>query len=293
MIHKALYICLLFLFPLFAQAQPKGKSFSIASNYEFTCPGTTNQIKLRIVVPQDIAGKQKVEQVTYSRDPRQVYSANGNRYAEFLIMNPSRKETIVMNANITIYRNDYNSSRNNNADSTETSTDKYLKSEKYIECDDPLISQKARELQGYSDEETLQNIYNFVFNHVRYHGYILQPLGARAALLLKRGDCTEFSDLFVALCRASGLPARSVSGFTIDWNNTPCHNWTEVYLPDKGWVAFDPTPGNYQQFHKLKNRYIYLSRVKNDNQLNGYEIYYYYYQGDKAEIRHSLKVRKR
>lgn len=292
MILKALSICLLFIFPLFALAQPKGKSFSIVSGYEFTCPGTTSQIRLRILVPQDIAGKQKVERVTYSRDPQRVYSANGNRYAEFLITNPSRKEAILMNADVTIYRNDYNSSPSN-IDSAEVNLDTYLKSEKYIESDDPLICQKARELQGYSDEETLQNIYNFVFNHVRYHGYILQPLGARAALLLKRGDCTEFSDLFVALCRSSGLPARNVSGFTTDWLNTPRHGWTEVYLPDKGWVAFDPTPGNYQQFRKLKNRYIYLSRIKNDKQLHGYEVYYYYYNGDKIETEHTLKVRKR
>lgn len=198
-----------------------------------------------------------------------------------------------MNADMTIYRNDFNSSSRGNIDTTIENSEIYLKSEKYIESDDPQISRKAQELQGYNDEETLRNIYDFVFNHVKYQGYIPQSLGARAALILKRGDCTEFSTLFVALCRASGLPARTVSGFTTDWTNTPCHGWVEVFIPKKGWVAFDPTPGNWQRFNKLKNRYIYLSRVSNDKELQGFEIYYYNYRGDKVEIRHDLKVRKR
>lgn len=290
---KTLFICLLLIFPFFAQAQSKGKAISIASSYEFTCSGTTDRIRLKILVPQNIAGKQEVVQVTYSHTPQRVYFRDGNCYAEFLITNPSSKERIVMNADMTIYRNDFNSSSSRNIDTTSENPEIYLKGEKYIESDDPQISRKAQELQGYNDEETLRNIYDFVSNHVKYQGYIPQSLGARAALLLKRGDCTEFSTLFVALCRASGLPARTVSGFTTDWTNTPCHGWVEVFIPEKGWVAFDPTPGNWQRFNKLKNRYIYLSRVSNDKELEGFEIYYYNYRGDKVEIRHDLNVRKR
>lgn len=44
------------------------------------------------------------------------------------------------------------------------------------------------------------------------------------ALADRRGDCEEMSAVFVALCRAAGIPARLV------W--VPNHNWAEFYLED-------------------------------------------------------------
>lgn len=56
------------------------------------------------------------------------------------------------------------------------------------------------------------------------------------AIKRKTGDCEEMSALFVAFCRASGIPARLV------W--VPNHNWAEFYLTDhagKGhWIPVHP-----------------------------------------------------
>jgi hypothetical protein len=49
--------------------------------------------------------------------------------------------------------------------------------------------------------------------------------GAAAAIENRLGDCAEMSAVFVALCRAAGIPARLV------W--VPDHNWSEFYLTDK------------------------------------------------------------
>ena len=63
----------------------------------------------------------------------------------------------------------------------------------------------------------------------------------------------EYTDLFIALARAVGIPAREVNGFayTADESHRPLslrlqggdvlHAWPEVYLPDSGWVMIDPT----------------------------------------------------
>lgn len=58
----------------------------------------------------------------------------------------------------------------------------------------------------------------------------MQPLigpymGVSKALQKHQGDCAEMSAVFVALCRAAGIPARLV------W--VPNHNWSEMYLTDK------------------------------------------------------------
>jgi transglutaminase-like putative cysteine protease len=55
----------------------------------------------------------------------------------------------------------------------------------------------------------------------------------------RAGDCNEFTTLFVALARASGLPARTVSGLIYLGGRFYYHAWPEVYLND--WVAVDPT----------------------------------------------------
>ncbi|MEO8199849.1 MAG: transglutaminase-like domain-containing protein, partial [Gemmatimonadota bacterium] len=45
--------------------------------------------------------------------------------------------------------------------------------------------------------------------------------------------------LFVGMARASGIPARTVSGLLLSGDRYYFHSWAEVYLGR--WVAVDPT----------------------------------------------------
>ncbi|MCJ8011729.1 transglutaminase-like domain-containing protein [Paenibacillus sp. KQZ6P-2] len=68
------------------------------------------------------------------------------------------------------------------------------------------------------------------------------------------GYCNHFSTAMTVLLRSEGIPARYVKGFapgTPDLSHPgrysvsdgDAHSWVEVYFPESGWVAFDPTPG--------------------------------------------------
>ncbi len=66
----------------------------------------------------------------------------------------------------------------------------------------------------------------------------------------KRGVCQDFSNLFICLARLLGIPARYVCGYVYTGNSGPTragsdasHAWVQLYLPDIGWKAFDPTNG--------------------------------------------------
>lgn len=59
------------------------------------------------------------------------------------------------------------------------------------------------------------------------------------------GKCTDISSVYVALCRAAGVPAREIFGLrlgkqTAEEISTWQHCWAEFFLPGSGWIPVDP-----------------------------------------------------
>jgi transglutaminase-like putative cysteine protease len=62
------------------------------------------------------------------------------------------------------------------------------------------------------------------------------------------GTCRDYALLMIEGLRRLGIAARFVSGYLFDGDNTHAgggatHAWVQVYLPDAGWIEFDPTNG--------------------------------------------------
>lgn len=73
------------------------------------------------------------------------------------------------------------------------------------------------------------------------------PVFRRGALAMQHGhygDCAQFTALFVAWCRALGIPARAVVGTLIDHPGLRAHVWGEFWVDGSGWVPVDPTFGH-------------------------------------------------
>jgi hypothetical protein len=66
---------------------------------------------------------------------------------------------------------------------------------------------------------------------------------ALAVLKTRSGDCNEHTQLFVALSRAAGVPARIAAGLAYVDGKFYYHAWPEVFLDD--WVPVDPTFGQF------------------------------------------------
>jgi transglutaminase-like putative cysteine protease len=65
------------------------------------------------------------------------------------------------------------------------------------------------------------------------------------ALALGQGVCQDYTHVMLAAARCLGLPARYVSGYLYN-PKTPTdeqatHAWLDIYIPEWGWLALDPT----------------------------------------------------
>lgn len=146
----------------------------------------------------------------------------------------------------------------------------YLQPAPLIESDAPQVKKVAESLfrSRASDLERAKAAYEYPAHALKYR--MQKPAGALKALQTGIGDCTEYSCLFSALCRAGGVPARRVAVFNLGSKNEitdeePNHDTAEVFLSTHGWVPVDPNVGGgkYDRpvgFARASNTQIVLKR---------------------------------
>lgn len=73
---------------------------------------------------------------------------------------------------------------------------------------------------------------------------------------IKRGVCQDFAHLFIGICRTQGIATRYVSGYLHQgigyYGDAFLHAWVEVFIPNVGWVGFDPTNNLLADEHYIK-----------------------------------------
>ncbi len=123
---------------------------------------------------------------------------------------------------------------------------------------DPRVAQLAADVaQGATAtidvtrriESHLRNSYKYSLNLKRTDDG--EPV-ADFLFNVRAGHCEYFASALTLMLRTQGIPARLVNGFQMgeyseisDFytvRQSDAHSWVEVYFPQHGWVAFDPTP---------------------------------------------------
>ena len=95
----------------------------------------------------------------------------------------------------------------------------------YIDHEHREVQRVAKQIAADNPENAwahVERIYDWVRENIEYRKGKIRHM--REALKDKKGDCEEMTGLFVALCRASNIPARCV------W--VPGHAYPEFYLED-------------------------------------------------------------
>ena len=100
--------------------------------------------------------------------------------------------------------------------------------------------------------DTLMDVNQTIFQEYRYvPGSTHLGTTAYQVHVTRQGVCQDFANLFLCMMRLLGVPARYVSGYVYTGPRSSPHHphaqashaWVQVYLPEVGWVGFDPTNG--------------------------------------------------
>lgn len=172
----------------------------------------------------------------------------------------------------------YISSKVKNPNLPEDLKKKYTAGDKYWEKDNPQIVSQLNEILGEDPPgdtgEKAKLIFQFVVDSLKYDSERLtdniERLGAVTALANPdKTICMEFTDLFIALARAAGIPARELDGYAHTANTTLrplsftkdiLHSWPQYWDEKRGWVMVDPTwqntTGGVDYFSKLDLNHI-------------------------------------
>lgn len=216
-----------------------------------------------IALPPDTAF-QKVSFSSISPRPDDIRrDADGNWMAMYR-MSPRERLDVRVIGNVEVYAGPW---RRPNYEASYI--DITLKPTYFWQSDDPRIISLAEELSSP------KAVYDYVVSTLKYDYDRVGPdtgrLGAIAALESpNRAICTEFADLFVAIARAAGIPARVVNGYAYTDNAVlkplslvadVLHAWPEYWDDNRGiWVPVDPTwgstTGGVDYFSKLDMRHI-------------------------------------
>lgn len=231
--------------------------------FELRQPVTGNSVipflqnKYSVLLPRDIVSGGLAQSVFFSEispSPTSTYiDEEGNLVAEFFISEGTSEILVKGYASLV---QDTSFDVKNSGGLSQLSAgniNKYTAAAEFWESTAPEIVSAAASLKTGEDIYSLvTGAYKFVIDRIDYSDVkrfgINERQGALKTLQGGAAVCMEYSDLFIALMRAQGVPARAAFGFGYDPRAgdtlDTAHQWAEVYLPAQDtWLSVDTTWG--------------------------------------------------
>lgn len=228
--------------------------------YEFRNygPGDVPALDVYIALPRDMDNQALISPVRFSPSPADTVLDRWQQpVAHFRYDNLPRAERlrITMNASAVLRKARtpiYPHLTGTLAEIPKEVRDAYLVDEDKYRIHDPVIQKAVKEAVG--DEKNpywmMRRIHKYVREHLTYElsgGWNVAP----QVLTRGNGSCSEYTFVFIAMCRAAGIPARYVGSVVVraddaSFDNT-FHRWSQVYLPYYGWVHVDPQGGDREK----------------------------------------------
>lgn len=117
----------------------------------------------------------------------------------------------------------------------------FTRNDIYSDRDIPIVKKWAKEVQGLNPIHAGKIIFEKVKKYLKIQPRFLGLFPLREIIKRKSGECSDFSQLFTAVMRAAGIPARIVVGRVLTRDvKMSFHIWAEFYAAGYGWIPCDP-----------------------------------------------------
>ena len=137
---------------------------------------------------------------------------------------------------------------------------RYLVNDEKYQINNPFIQSSLAKAIGNEENPywKARKIFDYIIDNMYYEmtgGWNTAPT------VLKRGNgsCSEYSFVYISMCRAAGIPARYVGAVAIGGEDYSMddvfHRWVEIYLPNYGWIPVDPAGGDNPWPRNQANRF--------------------------------------
>jgi len=237
------------------------------SNYEIALPPTINETQ--VVAYENLNPK-----------PNRTYTDSDGNYMAVYKIRPKQALEVELKGSSKLTSKQIDPLLGGKfSDLPKNSVRKYTEKKEFWETDNFQIKQIAKDLRNpnLTVAENANKIYNYIVDNYSYDFGIAKKdfvdrKGAIKALNDKAGwGCMEFTDSFIAIARAMGIPTREINGYAITTtesqkpisvtlkNGDLLHAWPEFYDPKLGWIQIDPTWGdtsNTDYFTKLDTNHF-------------------------------------
>ncbi len=207
------------------------------------------------------------------KDYRELLDYFGNRLAYFAIQQPHKQLVVTAISEVSLFPGrqrhellpqstwqqvrDY-FQESSGQELSKQQTQALLEARQYI-LDSPMVT-ATPDLADYARpsfqaDRPLLEVVTDLMQRI-YSDFTYDPASTTIAtpllevLAQRRGVCQDFAHLAIGCLRSFGIPARYVSGYleTVPALGKPrlvgvdaSHAWFAVYIPDIGWLDFDPT----------------------------------------------------
>ena len=249
-----LFLCVWLSLAAWAQTSHwNTRDFRLVTNYEVKCDSGCTLLYLLTLVPRSHPGFQDIQKTTFSIKPFRVFTERNTCFAEFRIKNPQQAFDLSVLTEGRLYNTDYASGRSAPSIPQDSLT-VFLQSTPLCESDSPQIRNMAARImqREKSDIGRIHDIWETVHDIPFVYGPVKSAL---EILNSQEGCCTGKTNLFMALCRACGIPAREYYGIA----SGEAHAWPETYLEGRGWVKFEPTHFNETDYKSINGWHVRLS----------------------------------
>ncbi len=202
--------------------------------------------KMEIAIPSDNSYQEVFIQRIEPQPENIRVDEDGNYLASF-ILKPSKKLNVKVNEKVKI-RLTPDLSETYNFDSNTLVSEK-----KFWEVNHPKIKSLAK-------NKSVDQIYSWIISNFKYTSAPNARSGAVESIGSNEGRTSaDFVDAFIALSRASGIPARQLQGFlvspsTLSSKSDELHVWAQ-YFDDKSkkWIQVDPALNKASGFDYFSN----------------------------------------